>query len=243
MHSTQRIKGFSLTELSISLVIIALLIAAVVQGGNLLRAAKLKTVASEFSEKQAWINGFRTIYDQLPGDFSFAADYWAAASTQSGDDNGQISFVDTTPTPDVYEGYRAWEHLSYAQIADSQFSGGPASPASNPAIAGIDIPDSVISNAGYLLDYDNYTHADKNLLILGYAQAPSGTSLVVNGVISPQDAFQLDAKMDDNNPSTGSLRAKDGAASSANTCVTSGNAYATTLTDLDCTLGFRLSTE
>lgn len=230
--------GFSLTELSVSIVIIGLLLAAVTQGANVLKAAKLKTITSEIAEKQAWVNGFLTVYDQLPGDFSFAANYWAAASTQSGNDNGQIGFLDEG----VYEGYRAWEHLSYAQISTDQFSGGPGTPGTNPAVVSVDVPQSVLNNAGYLFDYSAYGLSDTNVLVLGDPQAPS-SGLSVNGVISPQDAFKLDAKMDDGTANTGSLRAQNGAASSLPNVCLSGSNYDTSLSGLDCIIAYKISTE
>lgn len=233
-----RNSGFSLTELSIVLVVVALLIAAVVQGANLLKSAKLKTVGSEFSEKQAWINGFRTIYNQLPGDFSYAANYWAAASTLSGDEDGEIEFYNGS----AYEGYRAWEHLFYAEIADSEFSGGPSSPSTTAAQIGVDIPDSVVSNAGYFLDFSNLTFT-VNVLSFGAPLSPSSNNMRLDGALSPQDAFKLDAKLDDNNPTTGSLRADDGVNSNANDCVTAGGVYDTTKTGIDCIIGYKLSTE
>jgi prepilin-type N-terminal cleavage/methylation domain-containing protein len=236
-------RGFSLTELSIALVIIALLLAAVSQGENILRAAKLKSITSEMSEKQAWINGFRTIYSQLPGDFSYAVDYWGAASgTLSGNDNGAIAFLESG----VYEGYRAWEHLSHAQIADTNFRGGPASPATTAAIVNEDIPNSVISNAGYLLGHALYNFTATNVLVLGRPAVPSGSTLNVNGALSAQEAFNLDTKIDDGSPITGSLQAANGVSSLANSCVdttSSPNRFNVQQTGIDCTLGFRLATE
>lgn len=238
--SYRRQQGFSLTEIAVVLVVISLLLAAVVQGGNILKAAKLKTVTAEFSEKQSWINGFRTIYDQLPGDFSYAADYWAAASTVSGDADGEIEFYDGSA---VYEGFRAWEHLSYAEVADSQFSGGPATPTSTAATVGVDVPDSVVNNAGYFFDYNSMQFTDENIIAFGVPIATAGNSLILDGALKPSDAFQLDAKMDDGVPSTGSLRGQDGENSTANDCITAGGSYDTTKDGIDCVLSRRLSTE
>lgn len=238
MHHRRKQRGFSLVELSISLVVIALLIAAVTQGSSLLRSARMKTILSEINEKQVWINSFRTVYSELPGDFEFAENYWGASNTDNGDNNAEISYKNAS---NVYEGFKAWQHLTFADIADKKFDGGPANPATTAPIPGTNIPASIVNGAGYMIDYGIFTHSSKNVLVLG--KPVKGASLTVDGALKPNEGLLLDSKSDDGDPTTGAMRAEDGNSSSANSCVTASNIYSQTNEGRDCTLGIRLSTD
>lgn len=239
-------KGFSLTELSVVLVIIALLLAAVLKGQTLVEEAKMQAIVSEVAKQKVAIISFYNKYDDYPGDFAEAVLHWGGATTKDGDDDGKIEFVNTLGTP-VYEGYRAWQHLAYAKMTDTPYVGTATTSAAVPAT---DIPASRLSNSGYFLDYSssatNYDHAtsgaygflNKNVMVLGIPVATSASPVLVNGILTPSQAMNIDSKMDDGVPTTGNVRGADGNASTAGDCQAS-NIYALTLTDKDCIMVFR----
>ncbi len=71
--------GFSLVELSIVLVILGLLTGGILSGQNLIRAAELRAVTTEFSAYQTAVMTFKDKYFALPGDMRNATDFWGSA--------------------------------------------------------------------------------------------------------------------------------------------------------------------
>jgi prepilin-type N-terminal cleavage/methylation domain-containing protein len=82
------IKGFSLAELSIVLIIIGLLVGGVMQGGKMVHQAKLRSLANIFQGHNQAVYTFKLSYDALPGDMSNASLYFQGATDGNGD--GQI---------------------------------------------------------------------------------------------------------------------------------------------------------
>ena len=236
--------AFSLTELAVVIVIIALILSAVMKGQNLITESKLQAIVSEVSKHKVSITSFYNKYDQYPGDFSEAVDNWGA-TTADGDNNGYVEFKNTAGTP-VYEGFRAWQHLNYAGMTDSPYLGTATTSA---AVTVTDVPASRIGG-GFLLDYSSsataYDHITsgaygflaKNVMILGVPAATSASPLLAGGTMTPSQAMDIDGKMDDGAPTTGSVRGADGNASTAGNCQAS-LVYKLTLTGKDCILIFK----
>lgn len=230
-HNKNYNSGFSLTELSVVIVVISFIIAGVFKGNSLIAAAKLRAVIAESAELKIGINGFYAQYDQLPGDFDDATSFWSGS--QNGDGDGLIEFVDNS----VYEGYNAWQHMSYARILHDSYLGTRTT-----GIAQIrrDIPGSRLKAGGYFLDYNNFAFTNDNVIILGAPISLAGSAVTVNGALTPKEAHEIDTKADDGTPGGGNVHGRDGNASTAGTCVTSG-LYNLSAEGLDCTLGFRIS--
>lgn len=237
--------GFTLVELSVSFIIVALLLAAALGGTNLLKSAKLRSIIAEVDKYKMAINSFRARYDELPGDFSKAANYWTTYNsgsnpegTLSGDADGQIEYLNGSS---AYEGFRAWQHLSYAGMIDEVYDGDASNAAA--AVVGInnDVPESGFSGAGYLIDYDVMNLDNQNTIVLGVPLVTASTPILANGVILPDDAQHLDKKVDDGIPTTGNVRGGSNTADppSAGNCL-SGSLYALGGTASDCVMGFAI---
>jgi len=233
--------GFSLVEMSIVIVVMALIVAAAMQGVNMIEKAKLRNVLSEISDIKMAINSFKTKYDKLPGDFDKAVAYWGA-TTENGDADGKIEFVNGST---IYEGYRAWQHLAYAQMVKTPYLGTETTGA---AELGKDVPESKIGG-GYFVEYDIFGLTEMTSLAFGVPVATSVAPILVNGVITPAQAQELDNKVDDGEPMTGTVRGADGNGSASNTCInagadttdgTSDDYYNITLDGKDCTMAFKL---
>src|SRR6187399_2125428 len=77
-------RGFSLVELSIVLVILGLLTGGILAGQSLIRAAELRAVSTEYSKFVTAGRSFRDKYFALPGDMANATSFWGTAVTCPG---------------------------------------------------------------------------------------------------------------------------------------------------------------
>lgn len=228
--------GFSLVELSVSLVIISFLIAGVMQGRNLVENAKLRAIIAETSSHKVSVNSFLAKYEEFPGDFTESVAYWGA-TTADGDGDGKIDFVNTLGTP-TYEGYRAWQHLYYAGMINGEYVGTETTDA---AEISTDIPPSK-AGGGFFIEYGVFGMTDNNILVLGMPKATAAAPILVNGVLKPKQAYEIDSKIDDGEPSEGSVHALDGDDATAETCVVAATSiYNLQSSGKDCTMGFKLT--
>lgn len=219
-------EGFSLVELSIVLVILGLLIAGVVAGSTLVRNAELRAVTTEFNSIRTNINAFKTTYDYLPGDMKNAHEFWAATNCSGttdddmdGDFNGRIEFDDALTNN---ESYMAWCHLRLANLASGAFDGVPTDQSA--PIVGTDMPSSKTQGGGYMLGYGVHGMANANVLVLGaFAGVSVDNTLTLGRVLTPRDARNIDAKIDDGLPTSGIVRGFDGSdVVTAGDCVDTG---------------------
>ncbi len=225
--------AFSLTEMSIVIIVIGVLMGAMLKGKNLIDKAKLRAIISENSTHTVSLNSFYTKYSQYPGDFDLAEDYWGAGNTDAGDNDGKIEFK----IGSIYEGYRAWQHLSFAGMTDGAYLGNETTGA---AQVEIDVPLSK-SKGGFFLEYGTHGFTENNALVLGTPIAVGGSAVVVNGLFTANDAMEIDAKIDDSVATTGSVRGQDGDGSDAQDCVvTASSIYKISNSDPDCTLAFEV---
>lgn len=235
-------KGFSLTELSVVLVIVAFIIAGVLEGNNLIKGAHVKSIISESQSFIVALNSFSAKYNKgnqnvYPGDFDEGDEYWNGSL--SGDGNGQIEFINGAG---IYEGYVAWQHLSYAGMIDDPYVGTRTTGVPD---LDTDIPRSR-TDGGYYFDYEAFGLTGSNVLVLGdpINLGVSATSVSVDGNLTPEQAQDVDAKSDDGSPLKGSVRGADGENSTNESCVDAAeNIYVVTLEGNDCILGFRVTSQ
>jgi hypothetical protein len=205
--------SFSLIELAVVLSIIGILIASIAGGNHLLKQARLNNIALEFNKYATAINNFRNIYKELPGDFSIANDYFSTSCSSAafcnGDGNGQVTFSATTNDD---ESYRAWLHLSAADIIEQSFDGQhDSSVGANP---GTNLPESSITNAAFVFTHSSpyktlsgstYTSQTTLFNSLNLATPNDNTTTAIKAALSPEDAKILDKKIDDAVANTGIL--------------------------------------
>ena len=256
--------AFTLIELSMVLVILGLLIGGVLSGRSLIRASELRSVTADYNKYQTSINAFRSKYNALPGDMTNATNYWGAANadpttckttlgtgtqTCNGDGNGQISQILSDSSKD-YEMFRAWQQLAIAGLIEGAYSGIAGAGGSNNSIIFNNVPASKITGAGFTLLYvgpyagdsswfnDNYKH----IIEFGAQDTTYGT---LRPVLYPEDAFNIDSKIDDGKPGTGQVMSFKstsgywpGGCSTTTDPVTS--VYAISSTTVLCSLIFKL---
>lgn len=221
-------KGFTLVELSIVLVIIGLIIGSVLVGQSLIRAAENRAIIEQITSFYAGVNTFRSRFNALPGDFAQATTYigtvcpgGAAASLVNGNGDGLITSAATPPTAISSEMSNFWCQLSAVSMIPGSYNG-----LSGGAITlGANFPLLSTGRGGIIAysftDYNNY-------YLIGLASS-SGT-IATSGDLTPQGAYEIDNKMDDGIPGTGTVQARgagalevaasNGALGSANCLVT-----------------------
>lgn len=120
--------GFTLIELAIGLVIIALITVSVLQGRELIGNAEYSTFKRSLADHVEAFDVFRQRYHGVPGDYDDAAAQ-ADFDQSGGDGNGLIAGMRCTDNAD--ESCRAWQHLRAASLirGDAGEEGDDASPA------------------------------------------------------------------------------------------------------------------
>lgn len=267
--------AFSLVELSIVLVILGLLTGGILAGQSLIRAAELRSVTANYQRYASAYNAFRDKYMAVPGDMANATGFWGTAAacpgtnatpsltaaTCNGDGNGLVQPSSTANYGN--EIYRAWQHLANAGLIEGSFSGvtNDASAANvGYSLIGTNSPASKLSNTGWtiyawsgpigLSDLNYFEGNYGNFFFFGRG-SPTGASVTYNPALKPEEAWNIDTKLDDGRPATGAVltREADGGAatddcsdmapSAAASLASSG--YTLSNTGLYCSLVLKIS--
>ena len=157
-HSNS-IKGCTLVELSIVIVIIGFIVAGISAGSSLIKQAQIRSVITDFQNYQVSYNNFLGRYNAPPGDFASAASYWPAGTTGcattgnvcNGNGDGIISLTSNgTNSTGLNESRLAWRQLAMAGMLNSGIAqiNSNAQIGNEPARQGT-FPTSKLSGAGY----------------------------------------------------------------------------------------------
>lgn len=118
-------QGYSLVELSIVLVIIGLLIAAVVKGKSIIENARIKKVIGDIESVVSAYNTYYDLYSAYPGDDTDASGRWPTL-VAAGDGDSYIeggADCRTGPTDDTDECNEAWQALRAALMVKGDPTG------------------------------------------------------------------------------------------------------------------------
>ncbi len=225
--------AFSLLEMAIVLIVIALIAGSVVAGKSLVHTAKLREALGEYDRYLKAIQEFQDKYIYLPGDFNNAESYWGADSngcpagtvgsspqreTCNGNGSGTIGSIsdteDGTIGTEYMEPLRMWQHLANAGLIEGFFSGtdGSAASSGQHAVLAENVPESALTGAGWYLRFHAQT-ADSDTLWgdnYGHLMFLGGTiseNATTDPVMYTADLLGIDTKMDDGKPGRGKIRA------------------------------------
>lgn len=238
--------AFSLVELSIVLVILGLLTGGILSGQSLIRAAELRSVSTDISRATTAVYSFRDKYFQLPGDFTSATSFWTSCTNGTnnncnGNGNGDLEVFSCTSVQSA-EINRAWQHLALAGLVEGDYSTGlnvacSGSSATAPynGIPGVTVPKLRLSSGGIMFYPGTSWYGYKlNVILVG---AYDGINNSLEGaLLKPEEAWNLDTKMDDGKASAGAMR---GFVATTGTCLTAGE-YALTATAAACRMAMAL---
>ncbi len=125
----------------------------------------------------------------------------AATGVCDGNGDGQLTGNDVMPS--VYtEMFLFWQHLAKAGLIEGSYSGVSGPVIGTEAIIGTNSPASRVPNTGWGTDSTMSPYG--NYLIYG---AKDGLAYIYTGgpALIPEDAWNIDTKMDDGKPGTGTV--------------------------------------
>jgi len=201
-------QGFTLVELSIVIIIIGFLIAGIAAGNSLIKQADLNRLINTVTNTATAMHNFKSVYGYWPGDFPHASAYWPSlqpsatlvgvfGTTVDGNGNGIVKWD--------MESYLAWAHINASNIAhvnNNEYNSGDDPYAVHLQHGGLN---NIVMQVLDLMGQPAYgiTPIHLNLMILNKVFDPYGYGFA--NVISPIDAYNIDAKIDDGLPATGNL--------------------------------------
>lgn len=191
-------KGFTLIEIAIVLVIIGLLLGGVLKGQELITSARVRNLISQQDGIKAAFFGFQDRYRALPGDYIAATtNINCTVTCYNGDGDGSIIATgsNTAANGTTKEHLSSWHHLSAAGFLSGSFS----MPDNNPAGPS----DRIVPRNPYGVFIElifNNNFGD------GVTVPANRHNLKTGNQIPVEIMAEVDRKIDDGLPSTGSFQ-------------------------------------
>ena len=218
--------GFTLIELSVVLVIIGLIVGGVMVGQNMIESAKLRAAVSQIEQYSTAVNTFRLKYNSVPGDMSASNASSVGFATRvgtagRGDGNGKVEGggIGIVGYPNAGEMSLFWNDLSAAGLIEGSYKGIdcprdgftctissatiPISQIFPPIKMGSNNYMSVVNDNGInsLVFFGNIMTVSR---VGGYLIAGDLYGGTLYG-LTPVQAYNIDLKIDDGLPLTGSI--------------------------------------
>ncbi len=211
LDNKTRNSGFTLTEMSIVITIIGLLVSGIMAGSALTKSTQLQNVIKEIKEYDTAINQFKEKFKYYPGDFPNATSYWPTAS--NGDGNWYFKYI----IEGSNEGVQFWMQLNLAGLIAGSYTGVAATP--NRFTPGVNVPSTGFANNGfYAIQSFNDTGASVDNNYTGIFSTHGNSMMLATSdqyggpwgiIMNSEDAYSIDTKIDDGQPATGNLYANN----------------------------------
>lgn len=217
-------KGFTLVEVAVVLVIIALIVGGILVGRDLVAAAGLRATIGQIEDYDAAVQAFRTKYGGLPGDLStLDADALGLFTFDNGLDlgnaNGVLDLADPANDDGQFSGEAPafWRHLSetgliagiYGVVGNNAIVESTGFLTDDVTDVQHSIPPARLGRGNYVTAYssDGANYFEIN----GIAQISQlGEYTVHSPGLLPSEAAAIDAKIDDGISVDGRVIARGG---------------------------------
>lgn len=177
--------GFTLVEIAIVLVIVGLILGGVLKGQQMVNNAKVRNAIDQTTAIQTAVFAFQDRYRALPGDYSQAATNIPGVAG-NGDGNG---FIATNAERGLF-----WQHLGVAGFISGSFNGAASGNVLTCPLA--TCPTNAFGGAMM------YSWG-----LFGSGSATNSHELRIGRTIPVGILSEMDRKVDDGIPDTGSFRA------------------------------------
>ncbi|MET0155605.1 MAG: prepilin-type N-terminal cleavage/methylation domain-containing protein [Rickettsiales bacterium] len=191
--------GFSLVELSISVLIIGMLVGGTLGGMRIVKQGKLKRLHTQISEAIQGASVFSEKFDALPGDMKNAyarlgsSCAGGSAAHCNGNGDGRIGYKDFDA-----ETYMAWAHMRLADVYPGAYTGEAGSE------PGVNVPEAALPSSALRWRYESIS-AFNDINVGNVLMVTSLDGNYANGAASAKDAYVIDAKFDDGLPTSGDV--------------------------------------
>ena len=208
--------GFTLVELSIVLVIIALVAGVVLTGQSLIADATIRSTITQVSKYRNAVTTFRIKYNGLPCDITNdrAIAFGFQAKTNASRNSDRLISTGANWTPDqCLETNLFWNDLSTSGLIEAGYTGidnfyntascGTATPTSW-------MPTLQINSNVVVIPFSDTTENLNYFTFYGGVTAISSYGLYTGagGAFTPMQAYSIDSKMDDGTPLGGQVTAR-----------------------------------
>lgn len=205
--------GFTLIEMTIVLVVIGLVIGGVIVGQDIIKAGKIRSTVGQHQAFVSAVGTFEEKYGGLPGDlkatlaekFEFTT---RAGEIGTGDGNGRLLGMENGALKAGCETTLFWRDLSMAgfidgsfKVADCNYGVGGAATTDIAAV----LPEAKLGRGNF---WTVFSVGNTNFYELAGITGISATGdYNLTTALSPAEAYNIDKKMDDGAPLTGTVRA------------------------------------
>ncbi len=202
------------------MVFIGLLVAGILVGVTIINAASVRATVAQYEKYTAAVNTFVNKYGGLPGDLKNGISKGAvydnrlcpAAGCTSGaqglgDGNGVIEHsILVDPSFSEGEPLLFWQQLSVANLVDGYYGSDLTTSATpnaglNQAMLSRYVPPSKLGRSTY---WKVHSNSGQNYYML----SGIGAGLTFERVITPEEAYTIDSKIDDGRPNIGNVQAR-----------------------------------
>lgn len=238
MHPASAKSGFTLLELAIVIVIVALIVAGVIMGRDMIQGAEIRAAITEIQKYQTAARTFQSKYGGIPGDLkssdaiALGMEPRVSHGTGVNNNNGVIesSSDDTNNESTTVPGHEAmlfWRDLSFANLVNGEFK--TATDQVVPALAGGETAKDQVNKylpklSGLSVSWVTiYSSLGTNYFQVAEINQINSGAYVMDYGITAQTSNNMDQKMDDSLPISGIVRGARSTSTLATECDVTAN--------------------